>query len=257
VNPLFFLTRLDTIDDTLAAKASELGFTVLRAPLFATEAGTDAATLVKRLSTVGDGVAIAWTSRRAAEVLANALPRARRHLAGIPLYALGEESAAPVRRAGFSPVTPGESAGAAGLARFILSSASQERIRSVLFMRGDRSLPDLPNGLKAGGIEVLSLEIYRTRFLDADVGGLATWLTNGDPVAVAFFSPSGVVALERLLEEPARALLHDRAAAIARGSTTAEALETRGYRNVFRPDGTGTFETAALEALLSTSGGPR
>jgi len=70
VNPLFFLTRLDTIDDPLAAKATELGFTVLRAPLFATEAGGDAATLAKRISTAGDGVAIAWTSRRAAEVLA-------------------------------------------------------------------------------------------------------------------------------------------------------------------------------------------
>ncbi len=257
MNPLFFLTRLDTIDDPLAAKATELGFTVLRAPLFATEAGRDAATLAKRISTAGDGVAIAWTSRRAAEVLAQALPRARRHLAGIPLYALGEESAMPVRRAGVSPVPPGESMGAAGFARFILSRAPREGIHLVLFMRGDRSLPDLPDGLRAGGIEVLPLEIYRTRFLDADVVALATWLTNGDPVAVAFFSPSGVTALERLLEEPARALLHDRAAAVARGSTTAEALEMRGYRNVFRPDGAATFEAVALEALLSTSGGPR
>jgi len=257
MSPLFFLTRLDMIDDPLAAKASELGFTVLRAPLFATEAGVEAPTLVKRLSTVGDGTAIAWTSRRAAEVLANALPRARRHLAGIPLYALGEESASPVRRAGFSPITSGESMGAKGFARFIIGRASQEGIRFVLFLRGDRSLPDLPNGLKAGGIEVLSLEVYRTRFLDADVNGLTTWLAKGDPVAVAYFSPSGVAALERLLDETERALLHDRAVAVARGGTTAEALERRGYRNVFRPEGAGTFESVAQEALLATSGGRR
>ena len=256
MNPLFFLTRLDTIDDPLAAKASELGFTVLRAPLFATEAGRDATSLLKRISAVGDGLAIAWTSRRAAEALAGTPHSTRRHLAGIPLYALGEESAAPARRAGLSPVTPGESVGAAGFARFILSRASQEGIRFVLFLRGDRSLPDLPNGLKAGGMEVLSLEVYRTRFLNADVGGLTTWLENGDSIAIAFFSPSGVAALERLLEEPTRAVLHDRAAAIARGSTTAEALEARGYRNVFRP-GTDTFETVVKEALLSTSGGRR
>ncbi len=257
MSPLFFLTRLDAIDDPLAAKASQLGFTVLRAPLFATEAGRDAPTLGKRLSNLGHGIAIAWTSRRAAEVLANALPKARPHLAGVPLYALGEESAMPVRRAGFSPITPGESTGAAGFARFILGRASQERVGFVLFMSGDRSLPDLPDGLKAGGIEVHSLEIYRTRFLDADVKGLSTWLTNGDPVAVAFFSPSGVTALERLLGDPERAMLHDRAVAVARGSTTAQALETRGYRNVFHPNGAGTFESVAREALLATSGGRR
>jgi len=255
VNPLFFLTRLDRIDDPQAAKASELGFTVLRAPLFATEAGKDAPTLARRLSNVGDGIAIAWTSRRAAEVLANALPRARRPIAGVRLYALGEESAAPVRRAGFSPITPDESTGAKGFARFILGRASEEGIRVVLFLGGDRSLPDLPNGLTAGGIEVISLEIYRTRFLDADVNALSTWLTNGDPVLVAFFSPSGVAALERLLDETACTLLHDRAAAVARGGTTAEALRARGYRNVFYPDGTDTYEAVAQEALLATSGG--
>jgi uroporphyrinogen-III synthase len=257
VNPLFFLTRLDTIDDSLAAKASELGFTVLRAPLFATEPGKDALTLSKRLSSIGDGVAIAWTSRRAAEVLAIALPKARRHVADVPLYALGEESAAPVRRAGFSPITPGESMGAAGFARFILSRAQHDKCRFVQFMRGDRSLPDLPNGLKAGGIESISLEIYRTRFLDADVHGLSTWLKSGDPAVVAFFSPSGVAGLERLLGEPERALLRERAAAVARGSTTAEALEMRGYRNVFSPVGADTFDTVAQEALLATSGGRR
>jgi len=257
VTPLFFLTRLDTIDDPLAAKASELGFIVLRTSLFATEAGKDAHTLAKRLSNVGDGMAIAWTSRRAAEILASSLPRARSNLAGVPLYALGEESALPVRRAGFTPIIPGESTGAAGFARFILEQASRDGIRRVLFMRGDRSLPDLPKGLGAGGIEVVSLEIYRTRFLDADLNGLSTWLAKGDPVAVAFFSPSGVAALERLLDESAHRALHDRAIAIARASTTAEALQARGYRNVFFPDGTGTFEAAAQEALLATSGGGR
>jgi uroporphyrinogen-III synthase len=255
VTPLFFLTRFEPADDALAARASALGFMVLRVPLFTTEPGEDSPTIARRLATVGDGVALAWTSRRAAESLARALTGPRRALTDVPLYALGEESAAPMRRAGFAPLTPGEGQTAAGLARFILSRAAQDRVRCVLFLRGDRSLPDLPNGLKAGGIEVFSLEAYRTRFLDADVEGLRTWLRNGDPVAAAFFSPSGVLALERLLDAETRAQAHERVAAIARGDTTAQALEDRGYRRVFRPSGSVGFEAAAQDALLATSGG--
>jgi uroporphyrinogen-III synthase len=255
MTPLFFLTRFEPTDDALAARASALGFMVLRVPLFTTEPGQDSPAIARRLATVGDGVAIAWTSRRAAESLARALSGARRGLERVPLYALGEESAAPMRRAGHAPLTPAEGLGAAGLAQFILSRVTQDGVRCVLFLRGDRSLPDLPSGLKAGGLEVFSLEVYRTRFLDADVEGLKTWLRKGDPVAAAFFSPSGVLALERLLDADTRALAHERVAAIARGHTTAQALEDRGYRNVFRPNGSGGFEAVAQEALLATSGG--
>ncbi len=257
MNPLFFLTRLEPTDDPLAAKASALGFTVLRVPLLATEAGADSPALARRLAVLGEGTGIAWTSRRGAEALARVAPHTHGRLTRLPLYALGEESAAPARRAGLAPITTAGTEGAAGLARLILARAAEDRIRFIVFLRGDRSLPDLPLGLKAGGIDVLSLEVYRTRFLHADVGGLKAWLDGGGPVAVAFFSPSGVAALEGLLEGPACAALHERAAAIARGATTAEALEARGYRNVFRPVGPDGFETVAKEALLATSGGRR
>lgn len=255
MSPLFFLTRLEPTDDALAARASALGFVVLRVPLYTTEPGVDSPGIARRLAVVGDGVAVAWTSRRAAESLARAMTGPGRELERVPLYALGEESAAPMVRAGYTPLTPGEGLGAAGLAQFILNRAQQDGIRCVLFLRGDRSLPDLPNGLKAGGIDVFSLEVYRTRFLEADVEGLVTWLRKGDPVAAAFFSPSSVAALERLLDPETRALAHERIAAIARGQTTARALEDRGYRSLFRPSGTVGFEAAAQEALLATSGG--
>jgi uroporphyrinogen-III synthase len=255
VTPLFFLTRFEPTDDALAARASELGFMVLRVPLLMTTPGEDSPAIARRLATVGDGVAIAWTSRRAAEAIARAFSGARRGLEGVPLYALGEESAAPMRRAGYAPLTPIEGRGALGLAEFILARAREDGVRCVLFLCGDRSLPDLPQGLKAGGIEVFSLEVYRTRFLDADVEGLKTWLRKGDPVAAAFFSPSGVLALERLLDAETRALAHERIAAIARGQATAQALEAGGYRSVFRPADSGGFEAVAQEALLATSGG--
>ncbi len=255
MTPLFLLTRFEPTDDVLAARASALGFMVLRVPLFTTEPGVDSPAIARRLAVVGDGVAVAWTSRRAAEALARALTGSRRGLDRVPLYALGEESAAPMRRAGYTPLTAGETLGAAGLAQFILNRAQEDGVRCVLFLRGDRSLPDLPSGLKAGGIEVFSLEVYRTRFLEADVEGLKTWLRNGDPVAAAFFSPSSVLALERLLDTEACTRAHERVAAIARGHTTAQALEDRGYRNVFRPRGSTGFEAAAQQAFLAASGG--
>jgi len=118
-----------------------------------------------------------------------------------------------------------------------------------------RALPDLRDGLASGGIRVSATEVYRTRFLDADVSGLTTWLAKDGPVAAAFFSPSGVAALERLLPELSRAAVHERAAAIARGQTTAKALDDCGYRRVFRPGAEVTFETAAHEALLTMCGG--
>jgi len=254
VTPLFFLTRFEPTDDALAARASALGFMVLRVPLFTTEPGVDSPAIARRLAIVGDGVGIAWTSRRAAESLARALSGHRRGIERIPLYALGEESAAPIRRAGYTPLTPAEGMGASELAQFILGRAAQDGVRCVLFLRGDRSLPDLPNGLKAGGIDVFSLEVYRTRLLEANVEGLTTWLRKGDPVAAAFFSPSGVLALERLLDEESRARAHERVAAIARGHTTGQALEERGYKSVFRPKGDAGFEAVAEEALLATGG---
>jgi len=253
MNPLFLLTRLEPTDDGLCAKASELGFTVLRVPLIATELGMDSPTVARKVASVGDGIAMAWTSRRAAEALARVLPGARANLGRVPMYCVGEESAAPVRRAGFEPRIPPESTGAAGLARYILQRAEQDQVKSVIFLRGDRSLPDLPNLLQEGGLEVYGLEVYRTRFLEADVSGLAGWLKRGEPVAVAFFSPSGIQALERLLDPDMRTRLHEHATAVARGETTARALKERGYGRIVQPGTVDSFETVAHEALRTIS----
>jgi len=111
MNPLFFLTRLEATDDMLAARASALGFTVLRVPLFATEPGLDSPSLLAWISALSEGTAIAWTSRRAAQALVQVLPNSRGILSRVPLYALGEESAGPARRAGLDPMTPAQNPG--------------------------------------------------------------------------------------------------------------------------------------------------
>lgn len=243
MSTLLFLTRLDPLDDPLAERASRLGYSVLRIPVLATDPGSDSSSLPERLAAVDENTAIVWTSRRAAEPLARALagrfPR---------MYTLGSESAAPVRSVGGAPLTPPGNARAVDLARFI----SKDGIRRVLFLRGDRSLPDLPRGLENAGIEVLPLEVYRTRFLEADVSGLTASLQRGDAIVGAFFSPSAVTGLERLLNREALEQLHARAAVIARGPTTASELTARGYRNAFQPEGETGFEETALGVLESS-----
>lgn len=255
MSPLFLLTRVDPMDDALAIEAASMGYVVLRETLLETEPGTDTRWLEEHLLEIPEGTGLAWTSRRAAETLVQALPRAREPLARAPLYAVGEESAAPLRSAGFSPHVPAEPNGAAELARFIASRAGADRLKRVIFLHGNRALPDLPDGLRARGIEVEFLEVYRTRFQPADLGGLEAALREGAPVIAAFFSPSGVDAFERLLSADSRRRFRERGAAIARGLTTAGSLHERGYRNVLGYEATAPFSRYAQKALQTTSGG--
>jgi uroporphyrinogen-III synthase len=125
----------------------------------------------------------------------------------------------------------------------------------VIFLHGNRALSDLPDGLRGRGIEVEFLEVYRTRFQPADLGGLEASLREGTPVLAAFFSPSGVDAFERLLTSDSRARFRERGAAIARGLTTAGWLHERGYRNVLAYESSAPFSRYAQKALQTISGG--
>lgn len=255
MNPFFFLTRVDPVDDALALQAAGMGFTVIRESLLTTEPGVDAPRLADHLLGMTEGTGLAWTSRRAGEALAEVLPALRARLAGIPLYAVGEESASPVRRAGLVPRVPPEPLGAAELARFIASRASEDRLRRVVFLHGNRALPDLPDGLRELGIPVEFLEVYRTRFLAPDFGGLEEALRSGAIVLVAFFSPSGVEAFERLLRGDSGARFREHAIVISRGHTTTQALHQRGYRKVLTFQPGAPFSQYAAKALQETPGG--
>jgi uroporphyrinogen-III synthase len=253
MSALFVIARDDPTDGPLAKEAERLGWSVLRLPLLATEPGTGRTPFLQWLENAPRGAAIAWTSRRAAEALAEiALPRFREVLARIPLLALGEESAAPVRHAGVAvEVSPG-GAGAATLGEWIVRRRDALEIARVAFLHGDKALPTLPDALRSANLEVIRFELYRTRFLSPDAGAIAAALQNGSRVAVAFSSPSGVEALERLLSPETAAALHEKADALARGETTYQELAARGYRRARRPIGkTGTFDAIAREALQS------
>ena len=231
---VYAIARDDAEDDRLTAGLERNGFAVLRLPLLETVAGLDAGRLPGVLASLRDGTAIAWTSRRAGEALARAaLPAHRAALDAAPLFALGGSSAAPVARAGLPVATP-QGFGphhARALADLIATRAAVDGIRRVLFLAGNRSLPDFPEGLAARGIAMERLEVYETRYLRADVDPLLRALGERRLACLVVFSPSGMEALEALLLPDALEALR-RVPVAAKGPTTAAALRARGFRSV-------------------------
>jgi uroporphyrinogen-III synthase len=238
---------MDPRDDRIVEAAEACSFRVVRLPLLATEPGKDLARFVEWLEQVPEGTAIAWTSRRAAVALAGAaLPALQGALARLPLFAVGEESAAPIVDRHFHVTYVVEEPSASSLARCIVAARRTRGIRRVAFLRGDRSLPDLPAALDRAGIEVEPFEIYRTTFQSPDVDVVRSSIAANDPIVVLYFSPSGIEALERLIPEVLEEL-RSRAQAVPIGETTRRALTTRGYGSIAEA-GVDPFAPAALQS---------
>jgi uroporphyrinogen-III synthase len=228
------VAREDSEDDRLAAGLERNGFAVLRLPLLETIAGSDAGQLPEIVTALPAGTALAWTSGRAGEALARAaLPRHGAVLEKTPLFALGEASAAPVAGIGIGVATPPGPGphGARALSDLIAARAAADGIRRVLFLAGNRALPDFPEALAALGIPMERLEVYETRYLRPDMDDLLHALGERRLACSVFFSPSGAEALEALLLPDALKALHAVPVA-AKGPTTAAALRARGFRNV-------------------------
>ena len=97
-----------------------------------------------------------------------------------------------------------------------------------------------------------SFEVYRTRLASPDTGEVTRALATDRLRAVAYFSPSAIEALERLLAPQQVAALRERVVAVARGGTTHAALREHGYRRAVDPSASGlTLEAAALDILDS------
>ncbi|MEK7316735.1 MAG: uroporphyrinogen-III synthase [Candidatus Eisenbacteria bacterium] len=231
---VYLVARDDSEDDRLAAGLEANGFSVLRVPLLETVAGSDAARLPSVLASLPEGTALAWTSRRAGEALAKAaFPRHHAALVNVPLFALGDSSAEPVAKGGIAVATPQGFGphGARSLADLIATRVAVDGIRRVLFLAGNRSLPDFPEGLAARGVPMERLEVYETRYLRPEVDDLLAVLGERRLACAVFFSPSGAEALEALLAPDALKALHAIPVA-AKGPTTAAALRARGFRSV-------------------------
>lgn len=258
--PALILARRDPADEALVRAAEAEGYEVTRLELFETKPGAQVEALAKRLAAPGPGTVLAWTSRRAAAVLAQiALPRFRATLESLPLFAVGDESAAPFRAEGLAVSVPSSGVGAGHLAAHLIEHAPSLSVKRVLFLHGDRALPDFPDSLARAGIAVERFEVYRTAYLAADPSPVVRALDERRPCVVAFYSPSGITGLERLLDPATGETLHQDVVALARGETTYQALLRWGYARASRPTGErcASFDGFVLEALQSAARSPR
>jgi len=228
---LLVIAREDDRDHSLAADADRMGYDVLRPALLATEPGKDADRFLAWVREGTRGRAVAWTSRRAARAIVRAAQPsgARDLLAPIPLFAVGLESAAPIRELGLEVSFVAEHPSAAALARLILGQRDSRGIERVAFLHGNRALRDLPDTLRREGLSVECFEVYHTRFLAPDLAPLESALSAGREIWIYYYSPSGIEALERRLRPESLEHLHRRARAVAIGATTRAALQERGY----------------------------
>lgn len=258
--PVLIVARSEPSDDGLVRAAQEEGCEVARLELFETRPGSQVEALAARLEKPEPGTAVAWTSRRAATVLADrALPSRRAALERLPLFAVGEESASPIRTQGLDVSVPPTGLGAGHLASWLIEHAPRLGVNRVLFLHGDRALPDFPDSLARAGIPVERFEVYRTVYLHADPAPIVRALDERRPCVVAYFSPSGIAGLERLLDPDTDETLHAEAVALARGETTYQALLRWGYAHAVRPmgDPLGSFDAFVLDTIHSVSRSPQ
>ena len=258
--PVLIVTRSEPSDDALVRAAQEEGCEVARLALFATCPGSQVAAFTEWLGRPAPGCALAWTSRRAATLLAEAaLPAHRAALERLPLFAVGEESAGPITAAGLSVSVPRTGLGAGHLAAHLIEHAPALGIRRVAFLHGDRALSDLPDTLARAGIPVDRFEVYRTTYLPADPEPLVRALHARRPCVVAYYSPSAISGLERLLDAGDGESLHADSVALARGDTTYQALLRWGYTHAHRPVGDRfpSFDAFVLDAVQSVARSPR
>lgn len=258
--PILIVTRSEPSDDRLVSAVQEEGCEVARLALFATCPGYQVAAFTEWLTRPAPGCALAWTSRRAATLLAEAaLPAHREALERLPLFAVGEESAGPITASGLSVSVPGTGLGAGHLAAHLIEHASALGIRRVAFLHGDRALSDLPDTLARAGIPVDRFEVYRTSYLAADLAPLVRALHARRPCVVAYYSPSAISGLERLMGPGDGESLHADSVALARGETTYQALLRWGYAHAQRPVGDRfpSFDAFVLHAVQSAARSPR
>jgi uroporphyrinogen-III synthase len=248
---LLVIARDDPADLDGIRTAERSGVTVLRLALLRTEPGRDGARMRDWLKD-GEGSAVAWTSKRAGEALARlALPSRRDSLSRLSLFAVGSESAAPLRETGFTVEVPVRAEGAAALAGWMIRRQAENGFSRVAFLRGDKALPTLRDALHRAGIPVDEFEVYRTGFETPNVALLTDALRSGTEVLVAFYSPSGVEALERLLPPRALKALRETARATAIGETTHRALLDLGYRHANRFEFRGTWDFPLSKGIQS------
>ena len=149
------VTRPHPDDETTAASLRARGFDVLRAPMLRFEPVAFHEDMNARYS------AVIVTS-------ANALRGIEPHLKGhrmleLPLYAVGEHTAAAARRAGFTHVVSANG-DAANLRDLVLASLKAKELKkasTLLYLAGAEISRDLASELEESGFRVVTQTTYR------------------------------------------------------------------------------------------------
>lgn len=177
----------------------------------------DASEVSALAAAIAGADAVACTSRAALDA-ADELGL-RGALAAASLMVVGKATADHARRYGLEPTLVAGRPTAAGLAESLVHRWRDAGPRTVVWLCGDRALPDLADGLRAVGHRVVQHEIYGSE----DVA-----LPDTPPAVdvTVFHAPSAAerifTAYPALLQCPAVAL----------GETTAAALRRHGVRVV-------------------------
>lgn len=228
------VTRSKGGEDALAARLRELGAEVREVPSIAFAPPADPGPLDAALRDLARFAWVVFASatgveRTVARLASLGLPAAA--LAARSLAAVGPATAEALARAVREPdLVPAVAKGEAMAAAL----AARVRGRRVLLPRPAEGRPELLDGLRAAGADVVAVEAYRTVPAPAEaIRPLAAWIAAGEIAAVAFASPSAVRAVVAGLGADAALLRRVPLAAI--GPTTADALRAQGLEVAAQP----------------------
>lgn len=215
-------------DDALGDRLRELGAEVLEYPAIALADPEDFGPLDAALRGLGRFAWVAFASANAVEQAVarlDALGLPRGALADPRLACVGPATGARLEALVRPPdLMPAEATGAALAA----SLAPHVRGKAVLVPRAADGRPELCDGLRAAGAEVVAPIAYRTvTALPGSLAPLGALLAAGRVDAVTFASPSAVKGVVTGLGPDAARLSGTLLGAI--GPTTAEALREAGF----------------------------
>lgn len=192
-----------------------------------------------------DGIdAVAVTS---ANALRHAPERLLSRLAELPLFTVGEATAAIAGEAGFRRITTG-SGDAADLANSLLANVPTRA--TVLYLCGKVRRPDFERALGADGRKTVLLETYDTGRRDV-VDAARQLLGSGSRFhAVLVHSSEAAVALANVLARPDVADLFDEAMLVAISARAAAPVEALfGGQIIIAPQP----NDAAMVSMLTTA----
>ncbi len=139
--------------------------------------------------------ALVFTSAQAVQVFSGR--SAERHL---PVFAVGDATAASAQKAGFAKVFSAH--GDSGdLATLIKAEVPALELKKILHLCGEDTAGEIGASVTASGVEVVRLPIYKARFLDEIPADVLGALQHGVVDVVTVFSERTAENLVRLLRQ--------------------------------------------------------